>query len=65
MIDQALVASDHRTVTAPGAARRRRLAVGLLLTGVVLSMLGLVVGSDGWSLPRLGDADAGDRKSVV
>jgi iron complex transport system permease protein len=59
MIDQALVASDHRAATDPGAARRRRLAVGLLLAGVVLALLGLAAGSDGWSLPGLGDADAG------
>jgi len=58
MIDQALVAGDRRTATDPGAARRRRLAVGLLLAGVALGLTGLSAGSDGWSLPRMGDADA-------
>ena len=59
MIDQALAASDHRMATDPGAARRRRLAVGLLWVGIALALAGLAAGSDGWSLPRWGDADAG------
>ena len=59
MIDQALAVSDHRSVTDPGAARRRRLAVGLLLAGIALALAGLAAGSDGWSLPWHGDADSG------
>ena len=59
MIDHALVASDHRTTPDPGAARRRRLAVGLLLAGLALALAGLAAGSDGWSLPWHGDADSG------
>ncbi|MEI7465663.1 MAG: iron ABC transporter permease [Burkholderiales bacterium] len=59
MIDQALIVSDHRTAPDPGAARRRRLAVGLLLAGSALALAGLVAGSDGWSLPRFDGAGAG------
>ena len=59
MINEALVASDHRMATDPGAARRRRLAVGLLLAGIALALAGLAAGSDGWSLPWHGDADSG------
>ena len=59
MIDQALAASGHRMPTDPGAARRRRLALGLLWAGVALSLAGLAAGSDGWSLPWHGDADSG------
>ncbi len=59
MIDHALVASDHCITPDPGAARRRRLAVGLLLAGIALALAGLAAGSDGWSLPWHGDADSG------
>jgi iron complex transport system permease protein len=59
MIDQALIVSDHRTAPDPGVARRRRLAIGLLLAGIALALAGLAAGSDGWSLPWHGDADGG------
>ena len=55
-MDQTLVAVVPRTSTDPGAARRWRLAVGLLLATTVLTLAGLAAGSDGWSLPWHGDA---------
>ncbi len=59
MIDKALAVSDQRSATDLGAARRRRLALGLLWAGIVLVLAGLAAGSDGWSLPWHGDTDAG------
>ena len=58
-MDQTLLAAPACPAADPGAARRRRFAIGLLLAGLVLAGAGLAAGSDGWSLPRWGDADAG------
>ena len=58
MIDHAMDASRFGTARDPGAARRRRLAVGLLLAGLVLALAGLAAGSDGWSWPQLHGADS-------
>ena len=58
-MDQTLPTPAARPAADPGAARRRRFAVGLLLAGLVLAGAGLAAGSDGWSWPRWGGADAG------
>jgi iron complex transport system permease protein len=54
-----LLATSARPATDPGVTRRRRFAIGLLLAGLALAGAGLAAGSDGWSLPWWGDADAG------
>lgn len=58
-MDQTLLAAPARPAADSGAARRRRFTIGLLLVGLVLAGAGLAAGSDGWSWPRWGDADAG------
>ena len=58
-MDQTLITIEPQASTDLGAARRRQLAVGLLLAGIALALAGLAAGSDGWSLPWHGDADAG------
>lgn len=58
-MDQTLVAPPDRQTMDAGATRRRRFAMVLLLVGLVLAGAGLAAGSDGWSLPRWSDADAG------
>lgn len=47
-----------RRATDLGALRRRRFSIGLLLVSIVLAGAGLASGSDGWSWPWFGDADA-------
>lgn len=59
MTDRSLVDTGRRVHIDAGALRRRSLAIGLALASAALALAGLAAGSDGWSLPSFGDADAG------
>ncbi|MFM9917263.1 MAG: FecCD family ABC transporter permease [Rhizobacter sp.] len=58
MTDQSVTAIASRARLDPGALRRRGLTIGLLVISVALAGAGLAAGSDGWSWPSFGDADA-------